>query len=101
MEKEEVTGYRSSCVTGEVGDGSAKTSGPQYSSTLANECARCSTKPVHAIASLVKGRGNQIVANGVGQTAVEGPQPNSSLPVEWRTRRRDVVTSRLLPGAVR
>jgi hypothetical protein len=35
--------------------------------------ANFSTKPVHAIAPLVNGRGHQIVANGVGQTAVEGP----------------------------
>lgn len=78
----------------------ARTSGPQYSSTMGSELARFSTKPVRTIASLVKGRGDQIVANGVGQTAVEGaPASWRSLP-KWRTRRRDVVTSSQPPRAV-
>jgi hypothetical protein len=39
------------------------------------------------------------LSNGVGQTAVEGPQPEW-FPVDWRTRRRDVVTSSLAGSRV-
>jgi hypothetical protein len=44
--------------------------------------ARFSTTPVHAVAAAVKGCGEQIVANGVGQTAVDGaPAACGSLSV--------------------
>lgn len=61
-----------------VADASARTSGLQHSSTIGSGLARFSMKPVHTIAALVKGRGHQIVANGVGQTAVEGPLAGSA-----------------------
>jgi hypothetical protein len=78
---------------------SARMSGLQCSSMRERGLARFSTKPVHAVAPRVNGRGEQIVANGVGQTAVDGaPAPCGSLS-QWRTRRRDVVTARQ-PGTV-
>jgi hypothetical protein len=61
--------------------------------------ARFSTTPVHAVAARVNDRGEQIVANGVGQTAVDGAPARCGSLSQWRTRRRDVVTARR-PGTV-
>lgn len=73
----------------------AKTSGLQCSSTMESGLARFSTTPVHTIAPRAKGLGDQIVANGVGQTAaVDGAPASCGSLSLWRARRRDVVTAR-------
>lgn len=72
----------------------AKTSGLQCSSTMESGLARFSSTPVHTIAPRAKGLGDQIVANGVGQTAVDGAPASCGSLSLWRARRRDVVTAR-------
>ena len=82
----------------------ARTSGLQYSSTMGSGLARFSTKPVHTIAPLVNGRGHQIVANGVGQTAVEGPPSQLRFPVvmaDEAAGRCDSQTPKTASGALR
>jgi hypothetical protein len=79
----------------------ARTSGLQYSSTMGSGLARFSTKPVHTVAPLVNGRGDQIVANGVGQTAVDGAPATCgslSLMADEAAGRCDSQTPRVVSG---